>query len=124
MLPLSPYVPKTQQPAPPQIANTAKPLEDFDGIDYDWMVRFCFAVIVAPKLLLIFQMLIQSMRYGDKLGFSNTSSLLSTSASVVVQSFLFFVLLQFIQRDRSPKRVLIIFLASTIFLAMLFGVSV
>jgi hypothetical protein len=128
MPPLTPYTPYTPQPgspiqtgttppAPSQSAPFSRPvspLQTAGTIDYDWVVRFCYVMIIAPKLLYIAEMLFQSVRHMNSPSFSNTSSILNSGSYAVIQCLIFFILTLFIQGERNYKKVLIAFLISVI----------
>ncbi len=119
MPPLTPYTPQTQPITPVQIGGTpfsrpVPPLQTTSIIDYDWVVRFCYIMIIAPKLLYIAEMLFQSVRHMSSPSFSNTSSILNSGSYAVIQCLIFFILTLFIQSERNYKKVLIAFLISII----------
>ncbi len=120
MPPLTPYTPQTQPITPVQIGGTpfsrpVPPLQTTSIIDYDWVVRFCYIMIIAPKLLSIAEILFNSIRRLGVTSFSTFSvSMLNTAGYMLIQCLIFFILTLFIPGERNYKKVLVAFLISVI----------
>ncbi len=120
MLPIAPYTPLSQQttsttnyPSNITFKNTATATTS-SVMDTDWIVRFCYWIIIIPKLLVVLEVFIWQIRNlanGNGYTFSGLSLTIITT---VIQMVIFFVCIQFIKNSQDYKKILISLLVSMI----------
>lgn len=144
MPPLSPYVPNTPQSVPAQLGQTGvsftpptatplshtqqppafshpvAPVSQTSSVDYDWIVGFCYKMIVIPRLLFIVQVIFLLLLHISSFSFYLTA-ILNHLVLIAAQCFLFFIGLQFFAADRNYKKALLVFLLSIIVMGHIDG---